>query len=229
MKFNPIMPMRLFITAIIFALSISTVRAQDTSPTQVLDEVQKKYSSVNDAQAKFSQKVSFKYAKIEQSFTGTVKMKKGNRYRIESQQQTLVTDGKTVWLYTPSTKQVLIDAYKNDPHTFSPDRFLLGLPKNFQATLLSEDAKSVGADYVLKLAPKANSESTKLFKSLKVWVAEKDWSVRKIEYIDLNDTRTVYTLSGLQFDDGVPDDVFHFTPPANTEVVDLRNSKPGQR
>ena len=212
--------------SIVFVLLVHTAFAQDVSPTEVLEKVQKRYTSLNDASAKFSQKVSFKYAKIEQSFTGTVKMKKGNRYRIESQQQTLVTDGKTVWLYTPSTKQVLIDTYKNDPRTFSPDRMLLGLPKNFQATLLNEDASSAGADYVLKLAPKANTESTRLFKSLKIWVAEKDWSLRKLEYIDLNETRTVYTLSALQFDAGVPDDVFRFTAPANVETVDLRNAQP---
>ena len=203
--------------------------AQDISPTEVLENVQKKYTSLSDASAKFAEKVSFKYAKIEQSFTGTVKMKKGNRYRIESQQQTLVTDGKTVWLYTPASKQVLIDAYKNDPNTFSPDRMLLGLPKNFQATLLNEDAASVGATYVLKLAPKANTESTRLFKSLKVWVLEKDWSIRKLEYIDLNETRTVYTLSAMQFDAGVADDAFKFAVPANCAVVDLRNAQPVQK
>ncbi|MGE5314017.1 MAG: outer membrane lipoprotein chaperone LolA [Acidobacteriota bacterium] len=220
--------MKTILCALLFAAASIAV-AQDVEPSEVLENVQKKYSDVNDAQAKFTQKVSFKYAKVEQSFNGTVKMKKGNRYRVESQQQTLVTDGKTVWLYTPSTKQVLIDSYKSDPRAFSPDRFLLGLPKNFQATLLNENASSVGADYVLKLAPKTNTESTKLFKSLKVWVAEKDWSVRKIEYVDMNDTRTVYTLSALQFDEGVPDGVFHFIPPAGAQVVDLRNARPGQR
>ena len=93
-----------------------------------------------------------------------------------------------------------------------------------QATLLNEDATIAGASYVLKLAPKTNTESTKLFKSMKVWVAEKDWSIRKIEYTDLNETTTVYVLSALQFDIGVPDDAFKFAPPANTEVVDLRKA-----
>jgi outer membrane lipoprotein carrier protein len=214
----------------LFLLLFTTVSfAQDVSPTEVLEKVQKRYTSIDDAAAKFTQTVSFKYAKIEQTFSGTVKMKKGNRYRVESQQQTLVTDGKTVWLYTPSTKQVLIDAYKNDPNSFSPERMLLGLPKNFQATLLNEDASAVGATYVLKLAPKANTESTRLFKSLKVWVAEKDWSVRKLEYIDLNETRTVYTLSALQFDSGLPDEAFRFTVPANVDVVDLRTAKPSAK
>jgi len=209
---------------LLLALFVSPAFSQDITPTEVLENVQKKYTSTSDASAKFAQKVSFKYAKIEQAFTGTVKMKKGNRYRVESQQQTLVTDGKTVWLYTPATKQVLIDTYKNDARTFSPERMLLGLPKNFKATLLAEDAKAAGATYVMKLAPKANTESTKLFKSLKVWVLDDDWSIRKMEYIDLNETRTVYTLTDLEFDAGVADDVFRFTAPAKTSVVDLRNA-----
>jgi outer membrane lipoprotein carrier protein len=203
-----------------------TLSAQNASPTLVLENMQKRYASLDDASAKFTQKVSFKYAKIEQVFSGTVKMKKGNRYRVESNQQTLVTDGKTVWLYTPASKQVLIDTYKNDPATFSPDRMLLGLPKNFQATLLNEDASAVGATYVLKLAPKTSTESTKLFKSMKVWITDKDWSMRKIEYTDLNETTTVYSLSAIQYDSGIADDAFRFVVPANTAVVDLRKAPP---
>ena len=64
---------------------------------EVLEKVQEAYSNVEDASASFTQTVSLKYAKIEQTYTGTVMMKKGNKYRIESQEQTLVTDGATVW------------------------------------------------------------------------------------------------------------------------------------
>jgi len=72
----------------------SQTKEKLTAP-QILEKVQDAYAKVNDAFAEFTQTVSLKYAGIEQTYTGSVMMKRGNKYRIESQQQTIVTDGKT--------------------------------------------------------------------------------------------------------------------------------------
>jgi len=71
--------------------------AQDKASLTAMDvvaNVQSTYSSLTDASAEFTQTVKFKYTKSEQRFAGTLQMKKGNRYRVESPQQTLVTNGK---------------------------------------------------------------------------------------------------------------------------------------
>ena len=185
----------------------------------VLEIVQEAYAKINDAFAEFTQVVSLKYAGIEQTYTGSVMMKRGNRYRIESQQQTIVTDGKTVWAYSPVNKQAVIDYYKETPTTFSPEQFLLGLPKNFRAMIVDEDP-GTDAAYVLKLTPKEGT--SKFVKSLKVWIRDTDWSVRKLEYTDMNETRTSYTLTGVRFNQGIADERFVFVVPEHTEVVDLR-------
>ena len=191
--------------------------------SEVLERVRDKYARVDDASAEFTQKVSLKYAKIEQTFSGTVAMKKGNKYRIESEQQSIVTDGTTVWVYSPVNKQVLIDSYKERSTSFSPEKFLLGLPRNFLATLVAADAAGPHTSYVLKLSPKA--EASKVVKSLKVWVDDSDWSVRYLDYVDLNETRTTYSLKGIHFNTGIPDDRFVFVVPDHVEVVDLRTSE----
>ncbi len=188
--------------------------------SEVLERVREKYAGVGDASAEFTQKVSLKYAKIEQTFSGSVAMKKGNKYRIESEQQSIVTDGTTVWVYSPVNKQVLIDSYKDRSTTFSPEQFLLGLPRNFLATLVDDDAAGPHTSYVLKLSPKA--EASKIVKSLKVWVDDSDWSVRRLDYVDMNETRTTYSLKGIRFNTGISDDRFVFAIPDHVEVVDLR-------
>jgi chaperone LolA len=191
--------------------------------TEVLEKVQEMYANVSDASAEFAQTVSFKYAKLEQSFSGTVMMKKGNKYRIESQEQTLVTDGTTVWAYSPVNNQVLIDSYRENPNTFSPEKFLLGLPKNFRATFVEEKASGGPDAVVLKLLPK--SDAGKFVKSLKVWIDGNDWSVRKVEYVDMNETRTVYSLKSVTFNGGILDGRFTFVVPEKVEVVDLRSTE----
>ena len=196
----------------------SQTKEKLTAP-QILEKVQDAYAKVNDAFAEFTQTVSLKYAGIEQTYTGSVMMKRGNKYRIESQQQTIVTDGKTVWAYSPINKQVVIDYFKETPTTFSPEQFLLGLPKNFRATIVDEDP-GTDAAYVLKLTPKEGT--SKFVKSLKVWINDTDWSVRKLEYFDMNETRTSYSLTGVRFNQGVPNERFSFAVPDHVGVVDLR-------
>ena len=192
------------------------------SAAEVLAKVQDAYSNIDDASAGFTQTVSLKYAKIEQTYTGTVMMKKGNKYRIESQEQILVTDGATVWLYSPVNKQVLIDSYKETPDSFSPEKFLVGLPKNFRAALVDDNGGDVHAAYCLKLSPKPGV--AKYLKSLKVWIDDADWSIRGVEYIDMNETRTFYSLKDIRFNTGFPDERFTFAIPEHVEVVDLRSN-----
>jgi len=213
---------------IVLALSFSFAAAEPQSSgkskftaTEVLEKVEEMYATVNDASAEFTQTVTFKYAKVEQSFSGTVSMKKKNKYRVESQQQTLVTDGATVWVYSPVNNQVLIDIYRESPNTFSPEKFLVGLPKNFRAAIVDDPTPEGHGATVLKLLPK--SDVSKFMKSLKVWINDNDWSVRRVEYIDMNETRTVYSLKAITFNSGIADERFSFKVPEKSEVVDLRS------
>ena len=195
----------------------------DLSPASVVENVQEKYRSLHDASADFTQTISFKYAKVEQKFSGTVKMKKGNNFRIESQHQTLVTNGSLVWIYTPLNKQVLMDTYKENAESFSPEKFLFGLPKNYTAVFINEKESSIPGAVVLKLVPREKSSSAVTM--LKVWVTTEDWMVYKVEYTDVNKTRTVYRLANIRTNAGLDENVFQFIPPAGVETVDLRSGQ----
>jgi outer membrane lipoprotein carrier protein len=203
----------------LFISSFCAGRAQSTlTAMDVVGKVQSIYSSLTDASAEFTQTVKFKYTKNEQRFAGTVQMKKGNRYRVASPQQTLVTDGKTVWVYSPVNKQVVIDAYKENAQSFSPERFIFGLPKNYSAVFVGDRTGDV---VVLKLAPRAGTNA--FIKSLKVWIAEADWTVQRVEFVDGNETQTIYTVRNFRKNPGLADAVFIMEPPPDVEVVDLRS------
>ena len=199
----------------------SLCAAQDKASLAAMDvvaNVQSTYSSLTDASAEFTQTTKFKYTKNEQRFTGTMQMKKGNRYRVESPQQTLVTDGKTVWVYSPVNKQVVIDAYKENAQTFSPEKFIFGLPKNYSAVFIGD---RTGDIVVLKLAPRPGTNA--FMKSLKVWITEADWTVQRIEIVDANETQTIYTIHNFRKNPGLADALFFLEPPQGVEVVDLRS------
>ncbi|MFA5833991.1 MAG: outer membrane lipoprotein carrier protein LolA [Bacteroidota bacterium] len=204
-----------FLSFILLLLSI--VSAQDLSPTEVLKKIQSRYSGMNDASASFTQTVNLRFKKNGQQNVGTVKIKKGNKYRLETNQQTIVTDGKTVWMYTPATKQVLKDTFKQNRQPFSPDKFLLGLPKEFSATHVEKDSQYV----VLSLQPTKTGSTTSLILALKVWVNPETWIFEKIEITDKNSTTTTISLSSIVFNKGIAEKDFQFEISGDMNIVDL--------
>src|SRR6266404_4974606 len=80
--------------------------AKEDRADEIIAKLQKKYDSVNDVTITFTEHVQFGATKIEQSFSGTLCVKKGKKYRVEMEEQTIVTDGQTVWSFNKTTKQL---------------------------------------------------------------------------------------------------------------------------
>jgi chaperone LolA len=181
--------------------------------------MQKRYASMENVSARFTQEVRFGFSNIRQEFTGTLRMKKPNKIRIESESQTLVTDGATVWAYSPVNKQVVIDHYKENKNSITPDRFLGSIPDNFYATVLGTETGSGGRQVVLKLVPK---DDASFIRAVRLYVEEGVWTVRRIAVEDVNETTTNYTIEDLQLNTPLDGTTFVFMPPPGTDIVDLR-------
>ncbi len=185
----------------------------------VTEGMQKRYAVMENAVARFTQEVRFGFSKIRQEFKGTLTMKKPNRFRIDSEHQVLVTDGSTVWAYSPVNKQVVVDHYKENHNTISPDRFLVSIPQNYYATVLGTEPGGKARLVTLKLVPK---DDTSFIRSVKLTVEEGAWIVKRIAVDDINETTTTYTIEELTFNSTIDDKAFVFTPPPGTDIVDLR-------
>jgi outer membrane lipoprotein carrier protein len=194
-------------------------RAGD-SAEDILDRVHKKYDRMEDAEVRFSQKVKFSHAKIEQEVAGTLQFKKANRYRVEFEGQLVVTDGETVWSYSQENNQVLIDRFKLDERSLSPERILTAAPGDFSATLLGSEKTAQGEAVVLKLIPR---DASALLKSMKLWVLESDWLIHRVEILDQHGKETTYQVSSFKTNIGIPDSRFVYQVPPGVDVVDLRD------
>lgn len=196
---------------LIFAISASVsgrVYSQDDITAQeIIQNVQNVYKDITDAKASFSQTVKFSKSKAQTS-SGTLYIKKENKYRIETGTQTIVTDGTTSWSYSPKKKQVIIDNYKETGNTFSPNKYLFQYPENFYSDLEGSE-KLGGKDvYVLKLRPRESG----YVKSAKLWVDKSDWIIKKI-YIVTDESTTTYNVKNVQLNVGLSNSKFTFTPP----------------
>lgn len=187
----------------------------------ILTKVQKRYDGVKDLSAMFSQTVRFGVTRSTQTFEGKLWMKKGNKYRIELEDQTIVTDGASVWTYSEANNQVLIDRFQDDPKAITPDRILTSIPKNYFSTLIGKESVGGAETHIIKLIPKDDRSTVK---SMKVWVGSSEWIIKKVEIVDTGDTQTTYLVSDVKLNVELSDKKFQFEIPKGVEVVDLRTS-----
>lgn len=208
------------IISLILVLSISIAPADPVGITanEIISNVQSKYEDIDDVVAKFTQIIRYRVSKIEQELNGTIYFKKTNKYRIETDQQVVVTDGVTSWSYIPKNKQVVINHYKQDTRSLSPEKLLFSYPKDYFSSYVGEEKVLKEDTYVLKLTPKDENTSTA---SIKVWVS-KDWLIKQVEVLDIHKTATRYTIKEIKIDKGISETQFQFTVPSGVDVIDLR-------
>ncbi len=201
---------------LLMLISVEGMSGGETAK-EVLEHIQKKYESISDATLNFSQEVTL--SRIKQQQRGILFLKKENKYRLELERQTIVTDGRTVWSYSSLNNQVLIDNYRDNKKTLSPENILAAAPEDYFATLLGEE-KLGGMNVVaLKLVPKKDDG---ILQSLKLWVDDSDWLIRKAEIMDINEKSTRYTVERVKLNSGLDDSRFIYQIPADVDVVDLR-------
>lgn len=199
---------------IAFLVLGGSLRAQDAQ--EIIKKVQQKYDNITDAKATFTQTLKSSGGKANTS-TGVIYIKKANMYRIEAGGQILITDGRTSWTYSPKRKQVVIDNYKDDGNSFSPNKLLFNYPENFYSDLEGEE-NVTGVDcYVIKLSPRSGGN----VKSARIWIDKNEDVIRKINVVTAESANT-YVLKDISLDAGVSSSKFSFSPPSDVEVIDLR-------
>ena len=184
-----------------------------------MEKISAKYKTINDATMEFSQTVRIGVMKREQSFEGKLFMKREKKYRIELEQQTIVTNGKTVWSYSKPNQQVLIDSVKEDSKNFSPEKILLHAPENYFASFLKKESFDGKQVSVLKLIPK---DDRSFITTMKLWISDSDSLIKKAELIDINENFTQYTVKKISLNNNIEEGVFTFIIPETVEVIDLR-------
>jgi outer membrane lipoprotein-sorting protein len=205
--------------SIVCIFFLFTLRAAGQKETQeILEKLQNKYAKLQDATFKFSQATKYTVAKMSQTVSGTVKSKK-KKYRIETENEWIITDCVSVWRYKINKKQVLLDTYKDDPKTLTPDRVIEQATKEYLFVGLGTEKLKQGERTIVKLTPTSESSS---IQTLKLWIDEDALVVTKIEMTDIANNVTTYTISSYTTNTGLPDSLFMFTPPAGVELIDLR-------
>lgn len=193
--------------------------AHAQSADAIAQRLKQKYDTISTLRAEFTQTMASAYTDETASFDGSLVMD-GQKYRVETGTQTVVTDGETTYIYLPAQNQVILGAPSADEGGMSPGEFLLNYDERFDVTATESVQLNGQKHYRLSLQPK---ETGSFFQEATLWMRDRDAIVTRIEVLDLNDTRMTFELTNVQLNPSVDADTFRFAIPDGAEVVDLRS------
>lgn len=185
----------------------------------IVSKLQKKYDTIRDATVEFIQKIKFDMTENEQSYEGKLIMKRKNKFYIEMNDQIIVTDGVSAWLYSKTNNQVIIDHYRDTPQLISPEKILTDFWKYYSIMLLNKEIIGNRYNAVLKLTP---LDEMSTIKWIKIWVDTDEWIINKIETIDMSGSTITYIIKQIRQNTGISDKQFQFIFPPDSDVIDLR-------
>ena len=203
---------KLIMSMLVAAPMLVASSAWAATPQQALSS---RLDKVNAFSANFTQKVTSPDGEVLVNGTGDLSIKRPNLFRWKTKtpdESLLVSDGKTVWYYSPFVEQVtamwLKDATEQTPFVLLTRNSASDWSKYNVAQLVD----------TFTLTPKDKTSSMDKF----VVTVSKTGDVRNFSVVETDGQRSQYVLS--DFKRTIPAaSLFTFTPPKGVELDDQRN------
>ncbi len=192
---------------------------------QLLRQVQERYESYGDLQAKFVQRSVFVSLNQHALSRGMVFFKKPGKMDwnySEPDVQRFVADGRTLWFYQPGLKQVTVGEFKQAFTSDVPVSFLSGIG-HLKDNFALKDACISDAGVVLSLVSKSPDPQLDEFYLL---VQKDNHLPRGARIVDLGGNDTQIIFEDISLNNSMGDDRFTFSVPRGVDIIDGRAKKP---
>ncbi|MGB2697142.1 MAG: outer membrane lipoprotein carrier protein LolA [Candidatus Zixiibacteriota bacterium] len=200
----------------IFLLLVS--KAFPLTSDELSAKIEKRYKSFKYISISFIQTTKSEIFSTEKKTRGKMYLKNPDKFRIDNPSQSIVTDGKLLWLFSEKNKQVTIHKLKQSKKIFKPHDYIYNFRDNYKPQLGEDERVEKRSCFKLILTPKKEE----LFVTkMTLWIDKKNLLVRKLEYQDMNDNWVSLVFNRIKINSDLEDSQFVFTPPEGTEVVDL--------
>jgi outer membrane lipoprotein carrier protein len=213
----------------LLSLVLFATSAAAQTPTVSLDDavrgIEGAYGRMTDLKAEFTQTAFNKSLNQTIPAAGKVYLKKGGKLRWEYAEPTpqqIVSDGKTIWIYTPTLNQVNTGPA---PEALAgpAGSFLSGLGKlreHFSVRLLNPaQPKDADGNVVLDLTPK---QPLPTLTRLNLAFDPNGWQLRRAVVYDQFENTVTMKFVKLAINSGLEDKLFAFVPPKGAATVPLK-------
>lgn len=192
---------------------------------EVVRGLEQAYGRMTDLTAQFNQTSFNKSLNATIPAQGSVYLKRGGKLRWEYSEPTkqeIVSDGKTLWVYTPSLNQVNTGPA---PEALAgpAGSFLAGLGRlreHFHVRLLNPaQPTDAEGNVVLDLTPR---QPVPTLARLILSLEPKGWEIRKAVVYDQFENTVTMQFTRVAINSGLSDRLFTFVPPPGAATVPFR-------
>lgn len=187
------------------------------SGNEFLRRVQNKFNSLGNFTADFTQTIFAAQGSNPAKVTGKFYYKRKNKFIVELKNETIVSDGNTIWNLNKKFNRVVISYFSDDPTSFSLERFVFDYPRLCKVGLIKDEHAAPG-EGILELTPKDQDME---FKSVKIRI-NKEGLISSLEIIDRGDIKYNFQFSNFKLNLDMPDSKFTYNPPKGIQIIDLR-------
>lgn len=203
-------------------LSSSQAAGSTLTVEEVIDRLQTSYERVEDFKAQFVQESTNRSLGRTLTASGEVAMKKPGKVRWEyrsPEPRLIVSDGRTLWIYSPEDRQVFVQGAAEVLSGISLNLLagLGNLRRDFRIRAIAHAGTEASKIYLLELTPKKPEAA---LERLILEVDQETFLVEKAVFFDAYANTTTIAFQNLSINTGLPDSRFAFVPPPGVEVIE---------
>jgi len=196
--------------------------AQDPVPAaEVVSSIEATYRDVAAISASFTQTVSSPaFGESVQKGTLEIKRPKMARWEFtEPQQNAVITNGQTLWIWSPADNQVIVTEDLSGSGGGASELMVLLTDLSRLDEFFTVETIAGPADqHTLKLTPKDTALQGQ-FSQLELALTRADMLLRRVTFGDSFGQTTRLDFAGVQLRPTIADDRFSFQPPAGATVI----------
>ncbi len=181
-------------------------------------KVEEKYRSIKGLSMNFTKTLKSEIFETQKKSKGKMYLKNPDKFRIETKDEVIVTDGKFLWNYSEQNEQVIKSRLDRSKNIFKPNQYLSNFRKEYKVKLTGEEKIDKTKCYKLVLAPK--KKDSFITKTI-IWINKKSLLAKKLEYWDSNDNQITLVFDKIKINKGIKNSKFVFKTPEGVEELDL--------
>lgn len=190
------------------------------TPMALARKLQARYEETKTMAADFKQSASVPMSTRKRLGAGRLVISKPGRIRwdyLTPDRQVLISDGKKVSMYVADSGQMIVQPvsqYINSDVTYAFFAGTGNIVRDFNVLL--PERQGDASLKVIKLVPKVEHPQVDY---LHVWIDD-NFMVRRLEIVDHFGSITDLSFSNIRRNEPVSPDLFVFTPPLGTEIIE---------
>jgi len=208
----------LFVCLLLAAQPAAHAQTDDASgDADWLARVQDRYAELEGLRAEYQQSVTSPFDENTTEREGML-YATPESFRVEGDGQTIVSNPTTTYVYNRMRGQVIVSDADADEGDWARPTTLFA---QFSDTFTLESSEETSSDEVRLTLQAADDEAE--YETLVLWVRRSDTVITQLELTDFSDTHIRIRLNAIELEPDFGDGLFTFDPPADAEVVDLRD------